>query len=172
MPDPKTTVKRLIELGDEAHNAGLYAKAARFYRQARDLAAQARDELNRVKCLFWEGYCLERTGDSEAAMPLLLEAAYCRSPEADPADVFSAAARLIEISLDRKTAAYIRKVVADTREYLSRMNKTGWAHMLDLLEGELEYVRGNFQGAGRIFSGPGRANGETRTIRATPRRLT
>lgn len=112
---------------------------------------QSSDEENRVKFLFWEGESLRKLGKYDQAMLLLLEAANCRSPEADPLDVFNAANHLIEISLSRKNASYCRKVIEQTREYLSGINQQKWEHMLDWLEGNIEYYQGNFQEAFQWF---------------------
>ena len=151
MTDYKTAIKRLGDLGVEASRAGMYEKAVRIWHQARDLAEQNRDEEMLVKSLFWEGHCLQMLGKYDQAMPLLMEAANCRSPEADPADVFIAAIMLIIISLSRKNASYCRKLIEQTREYLSGINQQKWEHNLDLLEGRLEYDQGNFQDAFRCF---------------------
>ncbi len=146
-----SSIEKLKDLGIEARKAGLYAKAARFYQQAGKLAEESRNEKERVECLFWEGYCLYLAGETDAAMPLLMEAANCRSPEADPADVFNASTMLIEISLDQKSASFCRKLITQTRNWLAGINKTNWQHNLDWLEGKLEFARGNFATAYPMF---------------------
>ena len=74
-----------------------------------------------------------------------------RAPEADPADVYSATTQLISISMQRKSASFCRTLIQQSREYLVTIHKEMWRHKLDLLEGELEYSRGNFQTAYPYF---------------------
>ncbi len=139
--------RKLKQAGDQAYNAGLYRKAAGFFRQARRAAEESRDELGRVKCLMWEGESLALAGEADAALPLLLEAAQTSSAEADPADVYNAMTRAIEISADRKPAAFVRRLLADGWRHLERLGKESWGHKLHLREGELAFARGDFESA-------------------------
>ncbi len=151
IPGPKAAVEQLKDNGEEAHRAGLNAKAARFFSEARELAAQNGLEKDRVYLLFWEAYSLVKVGDSEAAMPLLLEAANSRMPEVNPGDAFNAAVWLLEISLGEKPVTFCRDLLAQTREYLAGINKENWGHMLDFLEGSLEFLRGDLPLARQHF---------------------
>ncbi len=151
MSGPRAAVEQLRRLGEESHRAGLHAKAARFFYEARELAAQNGFEKNRVHLLFWEAYNLVKTGDADAAMPLLLEAANARMPEINPADAFNATIWLLEISLARKPLSFCRDLLAQTRAYISGINKESWGCMLDFLEGGLEFHRGRFALARGLF---------------------
>lgn len=148
MLDPATSSRHLRE---EAFKGGLYLKAAKLYRQAREAAEKANEERWRVYCLFFEGVSLYLANRIDDAMPLLMEAASCRDPAVDLADVYNAATTLVDISLYRKSATYCRKLIQQSREYLVTARKENWRHKLDLLEGELEYYRGNFQDAYQCF---------------------
>ncbi|MCP4693137.1 MAG: hypothetical protein GY859_34160 [Desulfobacterales bacterium] len=166
MPGPKAAVAQLREFAEQAHRASLHVKAARIFGEAKDLAAQHGLEKDRVYLLFWEAYSLVKAEETDAAMPLLLEAANARMPEVNPADAFNAAVWLLEISLTRKPVSFCRDLISQTRDYLIGINKQSWGHMLDFLEGSLEYHRGDFPRAHQCFleaweSGP-------RTIRAYP----
>ncbi len=151
MPGPKAAMEQLKELGEEAHRAGLHAKAVRFFSEARELAGQNGFEQDRVYLLFWEAYSLVKVEDAEAAMPLLLEAANSRMPEVNPADAFNAAVWLLEISLVEKPVSFCRDLLAQTRRYLAGINKEHWLHMVDFLEGNLEFHRGDFPLARQHF---------------------
>lgn len=141
----KETISKLQEAGWEAYGAGLCLKAAGFFREARRLAAERGEEGARVTCLFWEAESLRSAGDEDAALPLLLEAAAARRPEVDPVDVFHATTAVIDISVSRKSAAFVRRLLADAWRELERLGKESWGHKLGLLEGSLELWRGEFQ---------------------------
>ncbi len=151
MHGPRAALEQLRDLGEESHRAGLHAKAARFFGEARELAAQNGFENDRVYMLFWEAYSLVKMEDTEGAMPLLLEAAASRMPEINPADAFNAAVWLLEISLVEKPVSFCREFLAQTRAYLIGINKQNWGHMLDFLEGSLEFHRGDFPRAHQHF---------------------
>ena len=135
-------LSRIQNLNREAYCAGLHAKAARIARQGAELASERRDHYWRVRLRFWEGASLFETGDTEAATAALMEAAR-PEPEADPADIYNAITTLIEIAIAGKTAAFTRRLIAQGREHLERSGKTAWRHKLDLLEGDLAWVRGD-----------------------------
>ncbi len=139
--------RKLKEAGRQASNAGLYRKAAGFYRQARQAAEESRDELGRVRCLWWEGESVYLAGDVDVALPALLEVAQTTSEGADPADVYNAMTLAIEIAEARKPAAFIRQLLADAWQHLERLGKESWGHMLHYLEGELAFAQGDFESA-------------------------
>jgi|GEM_PF-2823533 len=151
MDDPKSAIERLKDLGWEAYSGGLNLKGASLFRKARELAEAEKDERQRVHCLFSEGECLYQAGENDTATRLFLEAAYCRSSEADPAAVYNAAIKLIELSQKQKDAAYCQKLILQTRGYLKGINKQAWQNKLDLLEGELEFMRGKLKEALPLF---------------------
>ena len=96
------SLQRLAELGGHAFRAGLAARAARFYCQARKLAEETGDPYWRVHCLRWEGSRLREAGDDGLAMARLLQgddeqgATICwrRSPTEDTRDVSRLVLRL------------------------------------------------------------------------------
>ncbi len=139
--------KKLDKAGREAYKAGLHLKAAGFYREARRVAEVNRDERRRVNSLFWEGSSLYSGGEPDAALPLLLQAAETTSPEADPADVYTAMTQAIEIAHTRKPASFVRKLISDAWLHLERLGKERWGHMLSFIEGRLAFAQGDYESA-------------------------
>ena len=102
--EPGGGLEDLMQAGRGAYEAGLYLKAADFYRQACRMAEQKGGDRQRYYCLRKEGDALKQGGEAEAALPILLQAAQTISPEADPADVYNATVTLIDIAIFRKPA--------------------------------------------------------------------
>ncbi|MDM8557151.1 hypothetical protein QUF75_20720 [Desulfococcaceae bacterium HSG7] len=151
MSTPETTINNLEKMANNAYKGGLYLKATQLFHQAGELAKEQQDERQRISCLFWEGHCFYLADKKDDALPLLMEAAACRSPEANPADIYSAATDAIEISLDRNPTSFCRKIIEQTRGWLKSNHKEDWRHQLDLLAGDLEYQRGEFDTAYSYF---------------------
>jgi hypothetical protein len=149
----KKTWEQFSKAGREAFKAGLYTQAAKFYRQAREVAAGIGDEESRVNSLYWEGECYTEAGqDVDRALSLLLEAASADAVKADPADIFNARTTAISIALTRNPVALTRKLLAETWLLLERLGQEAWGSQLHHLEGELESLQGNYEGAYRAES--------------------
>ncbi len=147
MTTPESTIKSLQEMAFETRKGGLYLKAARLFRQAGEIAVAHQDEESRIGCLFWEGACLSHAEKNEEALPLLMEAAASRSPAADPADIYNAATKTIEICLRRKPVVFCRKLIEQTQYWLETNRKEEWRHKLDCLAGELDFYHGDYETA-------------------------
>jgi len=137
MTELAAMVRQLREQAVQARRAGHYAKAAQTERQLAELAATHGLEQQRVRALLWEGHCLRQLGDHELALAVLMQAANTRSPDADPADVFSALTNLIHLAIARKPVAFSRKLLNQGEVYLLQLGKPEWRHLLDFLAGEL-----------------------------------
>lgn len=142
----RRALDRLRAQARQARDVGYFAKAARLERQAVELAATLGLIGERTRALLWEGYSLRQAGEDDLALAALLQAANERAATADPADVFSALVAIIHISLERKTAAFCRSLLEQGRRYLADVRQP-WSALLDFLEGELAYRRGDFTAA-------------------------
>jgi hypothetical protein len=140
-------IKKLLK---EAYAAGLSKKSAQIGRRGAELASTVGNIYQKVYFLFWYGVSLAETGDTKGAQIALLEAAR-PDPEADPADQYNAVCKLISIVLNERDNAYCRSLIAQAREYLAGVRKEAWSHMLDKLEGNLEFNRGEFDLAYRRY---------------------
>ncbi|MBK8182451.1 MAG: hypothetical protein IPK63_05845 [Candidatus Competibacteraceae bacterium] len=144
-PDQDALGRLRVE-AQQARADGHFAQAARFERQVVALASASGLVGERTRALLWEGYSLRQAGEDDLALTALLQAANERAATADPADVFSALVAIIHISLDRKTAAFCRTLLEQGRRYLAEIGQP-WTALLDYLEGELAYRRGDFRTA-------------------------
>lgn len=140
------TLARLRDQARQARAAGHYRQAAQLERQAVELAGALGLMGERTRALLWEGYSLRQAGDDDLALAALLQAANERAASADPADVFSALVAILHISLERKTVAFCRTLLEQGRRYLVDIRQP-WTALLDFLEGELEFRRGDFAAA-------------------------
>lgn len=139
----------LAQLRAQARQArahGQFAQAARLERRAVDAAAAAGSMAEHTRALLWEGYSLSLAGETDLALAALLQAVNERAMTADPADSFSALIAIVHISLDRKPASFSRTLLEQGRNYLSAIQQP-WTALLDHLEGELAYRRGDFEAA-------------------------
>lgn len=148
---PEATIRHLEKMAEEARRGGLYLKAAKIYHQAGELAQAQHDERARVSCLLWEGHSLSLANHYDEALPVLMQAAASRSPEANPADIYNALTSALDIALERKSAAFCCALIQQTRDWLEQNQKEAWRHKLDLLTGKLELYRGEFAEAYRWF---------------------
>ncbi len=151
MTTPESTIEHLKEMAREAYKGGLNLKAARFFHQAGEIAEAHQDGRSRVNCLFWEGECLFEAGRCDEALPILMEAAASGSPEADPANVYAASITTINLCIMRKSVSFCRKFIEQTRSWLETSRKEEWKHLLDLLEGKLEFNRGDYEAAYHLY---------------------
>lgn len=135
----------------QARSEGQFRQAARFERQAVELAQALGLIGERTRALLWEGYSLRQAGEDDLALVALLQAANERAATADPADVFAALVSVIHISLDRKPPAFCRALLEEGRRYLIDLRQP-WDALLDYLEGELAYREGNWTIAWEQFS--------------------
>ncbi len=142
-----TEFEQLRERAWQERRAGRYAQAAELERQAAEWAETAGQPGLQVQAWLWEGYCLRQAGDSDTALAILMQAVNSVAAEIDPADSYSALTTVIAIALNRKPAAFCRRLLAQGREYLDNLGRPQWRPMLDFLEGELEYTRGDFAAA-------------------------
>lgn len=127
-----------------ARQQGDYSQAPWLERQAAEQAGALRLVGERTRALPWEGHYGQRqAGDDDLALVDLLQAANERAATADPADVFGALIAIVHISLEHKTAAFCRTLLEQGRRYLADVRQP-WTALLDFLEGELAYRRGDF----------------------------
>lgn len=134
---------RLRSQARQARTEGQFRQAARFERQAVELAQALGLASERVQALLWEGYSLRQAGEEDLALAALLQAASERATTADPADVFAALVAVIHISLERKLPAFCRALLDEGRRYLTDLRQP-WNGLLDYLEGELAYREGHW----------------------------
>ncbi len=146
MTSDRRALDRLRAQARQARADGHFAKAARLERQAVELAGTLGLIGERTRALLWEGYSLRQSGEDDLALAALLQAANERAASADPTDVFSALVAIIHISLERKTASFCRALLEQGRRYLTDIRQP-WTALLDFLEGELAYHRGDFAAA-------------------------
>jgi hypothetical protein len=136
-------LQQLRGQAQQARAEGYFSQAARLERQAVELAGALGLVGERTRALLWEGYSLRQAGEDDLALASLLQAASERAASADAADVFSALVAIIHISLDRKTAEFCRGLLAQGWQYLGDIQQP-WTALLEYLEGELAYRRGDF----------------------------
>jgi hypothetical protein len=146
MTSDRRALAQLRAQARQAREAGDYSQAARLERQAVERAGAFGLVGERTQALLWEGYSLRQAGEDDLALAALLQAANERAASADPADVFSALIAIIHISLERKTASFCRALLEQGRRYLADIRQP-WTALLDFLEGELAYRRGDFAAA-------------------------
>ncbi len=142
----EATLRQLRSQAQQARVEGHFSQAARLERQVVELAGALGLVGERTRALLWEGYSLRQAGEDDLALASLLQAASERAATADPADVFSALVAIIHISLDRKTAGFCRGLLEQGWQYLSDI-KQPWTALLEYLEGDLAYRRGDFAAA-------------------------
>jgi hypothetical protein len=146
MASDRQALDRLRAQARQAREAGDYSQAARLERQAVERAGALGLVGERTRALLWEGYSLRQAGEDDLALAALLQAANERAASADPADVFSALIAIIHLSLERKTASFCRALLEQGRRYLADIRQP-WTALLDYLEGDLAYRRGDFAAA-------------------------
>src|SRR5262245_47914985 len=122
--------QQLSDAGWHAYRAGLYRQGADFYRKAVAVAEGIPDVRRAVSSMFWLATCLDHAGNLDAALPILLRAANPAAIEADPADVFNAFTRAIDISLRTKSATLTSKLIDEGWQLLTRLGKEHWGHKL------------------------------------------
>jgi len=145
----------LVRLRIQARQAraeGQFMQAARFERQAVELAQALGLAGERTRALLWEGYSLRQAGEEDLALAALLQAASERATSAAPADVFAALVSVIHISLDRKPPAFCQALLDEGRRYLTDLRQP-WNALLDYLEGELAYRQSDWAMAWERYSG-------------------
>ncbi len=140
----RPTLARLREQATQARKVGHYAQAAHWERQAVELAGTLGLARERTRALLWEGYSLRQAGQDDLALAALLQAIH--EPAADPADRFSALTTILHISLERKSARFCRGLLEQGRRDLVEARQP-WSTLLDFLEGELAFRRGDFTAA-------------------------
>jgi tetratricopeptide (TPR) repeat protein len=136
--------KRLMTLSSEAFSSGQKRRSAEAARAAAKIAEAMGDHQRRVNALAWEGECLAHVGDKEAALVVLLEAANVTHHLVDPADTFRARTQLIEIAADIKPRADVVSLIDSCRGFLEQVGKESWDPILDSLQGDLEFSRGDY----------------------------
>ncbi len=137
----RPTLARLREQATQARKVGCYAQAAHWERQAVELAGTLGLAGERTRALLWEGYSLQRAGQDDLALAVLLQAIH--EPTTDPADRFSALITIVHISLECKPARFCRALLEQGRRDLAE-SRQPWAALLDFLEGELAFRQGDF----------------------------
>lgn len=147
MSTPQEKLKKVKELAEESLRGGLYLKAAKLYHQAGEIAKELRNEGELIECLFWEGNCFQVANQKDDALPLFLQVSACQNPEVDPADIYGATTNAINLSLETKSLSFCRGLIRQSRAWLKIHQKEDWRHILDKLEGDLEYYRGEFVAA-------------------------
>jgi hypothetical protein len=142
----RPTLARLRKQAAQARKAGRYARSAQLERQAVDLAGTLGLAGERTRALLWEGYSLRQAGEDDLALAVLLQAINESVPTADPADRFSALTTILHLSLERKPARFCRALLEQGRRDLAE-SRQPWSTLLDFLEGELAFRRGDFAAA-------------------------
>lgn len=140
----RPTLAQLREQAIQARKMGCYAQAAQWERQAVELAGTLGLAGERARALLWEGYSLQRAGQDDLALAVLLQTIH--EPTTDPADRFSALIAIVHISLERKSARFCRALLEQGRRDLAELRQP-WSTLLDFLEGELAFRRGDFAAA-------------------------
>ena len=140
----RTTLARFREQARQARRAGHYAQAAHLERQAVELAGTLGLTGERTRALLWEGYSLRQAGQDDLALAVLLQVIH--EPATDPADRFSALIALLHLSLERKPARFCRALLEQGRRDVLDFRQP-WSALLDFLDGELAFRRGDFDAA-------------------------
>jgi hypothetical protein len=140
------TLARLREQATQARKMGHYAQAAEWERQAVELAVTLGLTGERTRALLWEGYSLRLAGEADLALAALLPVVNESALTTDPADRFSALIAILHISLERKPARFCQALLEQGRRDLMEFRQP-WAALLDFLEGELAFRRGDFTAA-------------------------
>ena len=162
----RPSLTHLRERAAQSRRLGDYAQAAQWERKAVELAETLGLASERARALLWEGYSLRQAGDDDLALAALLQA--LNAPAIDPGDRFSALTTLLHISLDRKSADFCWALLAQGRRELAE-SRQPWSTLLDLLEGELAFRRGDFATAwdGQARAWAGRRDTHPRLTPAT-----
>ncbi|TVR57374.1 MAG: hypothetical protein EA420_19075, partial [Candidatus Competibacteraceae bacterium] len=142
----RPTLARLRKQAAQARKVGHYAQAAHWEHQAVELAGTLGLTGERTRALLWEGYSLRLAGEDDLALAVLLQAINEPAPTADPADRFSALTTILHLSLERKPAHFCRALLEQGRRDLAE-SRQPWSTLLDFLEGELAFRRGDFTAA-------------------------
>ena len=137
----RPSLAHLRERATQARRLGDYAQAAQWERKVVELAETLGLASERARALLWEGYSLRQAGDDDLALAALLQA--LNAPAIDPGDRFSALITVLHISLERKSADFCRALLAQGRRELAE-SRQPWSTLLDFLEGELAFRRGDF----------------------------
>jgi len=142
--DLEAEFERLMDLSSEAFRSGQKRRSAEAAREAVRIAEAMGDHQRRVSALAWEGECWLDVDEKEEALVVLLEAANATHPEVDPAATFNARCELIEIAAQIKSRSDVTNLVDSSRRFLEQIGKERWDHKLDLLQGTLEFSRGEY----------------------------
>ncbi|MCC6135927.1 MAG: hypothetical protein LM550_00605 [Candidatus Contendobacter sp.] len=140
----RPSLAHLRERAAQARRLGHYAQAAQWERKAVELAETLGLASERARALLWEGHSLRQAGDDDLALAALLQA--LNAPAIDSGDRFSALIAVLHISLERKSAGFCRALLAQGRRELAE-SRQPWSTLLDFLEGELAFRRGDFAAA-------------------------
>ena len=146
MTPDRPPLARLREQASQARRVGHYARAARLERQAVELAETLGLSGERTRALLWEGYSLRQAGEDDLALVALLQAINEPAPTADPADRFGALIAILHLGLERKSVHFCRALLEQGRRELAE-SRQPWSTLLDFLEGELAFRRGDFAAA-------------------------
>ena len=146
MTPDRPTLARLRDQAAQARQAGHYPRAAQLEQQAVELAETLGLAGERTRALLWQGYSLRQAGEDDLALAALLQAFNQPAPTADPADRFGALIAILHISLERKSLHFCRALLDQGRRELAEARQP-WSALLDFLEGDLAYRRGDFAAA-------------------------
>ena len=162
----RPSLTHLRERAAQARQLGHYAQAAQWERKAVELAETLGLASERARALLWEGYSLRQAGDDDLALAALLQA--LNAPDIDSGDRFRALIAVLHISLDRKSADFCRALLAQGRRELAE-SRQPWSTLLDFLEGELAFRRGDFAAARdwQLRAWAGRRDAHPRLTRST-----
>lgn len=142
----RPTLARLREQAAQARRVGQYAQAAQWERQAAELAGALGFTGERTRALLWEGHSLRQVGQDDLALAALLQVINEPAATTDPADRFSALIAILHLSLERKSTRFCRALLEQGRRDLME-SRQPWSALLDFLEGELAFRRGDFAAA-------------------------
>lgn len=141
----------LCSTANDLYQGGLSNRAAEVYELASRLAAEKQDLYCLVHALRWTGNAYMWAYRHDQAYPFLLQAiSYDGNPEAPLDDVYGAMTDLGLLSVRSRPYAALRKILAETRDFLERRHLTPWDHRVDLLEAMGHLRRGEFAQAHRL----------------------
>ena len=146
MTRDRPTLARLREQAAQARQVGQYAQAAQWERQAAELVGALGFTGERTRALLWEGHSLRQAGQGDLALAALLQVINEPAATTDPADRFSALIAILHLSLERKSTRFCRVLLEQGRRDLME-SRQPWSALLDFLEGELAFRRGDFAAA-------------------------
>lgn len=129
-----------------AYKAGRYGESATLAAEGVALAERQGNDVWQVRFRTWEGESHWQNKEIDAAVAALTQAAE-ENPGADPQDSFNAISTLLSIAVAERPATEVQALLARGHAFLERTGRTASRHMLDISEGNLAALRGDWSGA-------------------------